>query len=329
MDEMKLLAEMREDVRPRTAYPAAFRALMTEIKAEPPAPARRFPRRPILISGVLAGAVAVGAVAVAVTTGDEQHTSPKRVPVTSSSSLTTVTSPMTLAANAIALAQHARVPGPTAWIYEKKESTTSKGPQFNGAVQQRGSHQINEAWTRVDRLYIATVKNGRTQVTSTHGGVGDPLGWPKITYAYLNSLPSDPDALVRMLRRSAGPGYPDGKEGAVFTFVMALMENYTTLPPKLNATLYGVLARLKVVHLERTKDIAGRQVLSLFRIAAGYKESIFVDPTTYAFAGRRVVKGDDRTLRGLDGTGTRREGELLVDEAILVSKIVKAPGARS
>jgi hypothetical protein len=129
------------------------------------------------------------------------------------------------------------------------------------------------------------------------------------------------------LRRNAGPGYPDGKEGAVFTFVMALMENYTTLPPKLNATLYGILARLKVVHLERTKDIAGRQVLSLYRVAAGYKESILIDPATYAFAGRRVIKGDDLTSRGLDGT--RRKGELLVDEAILVSRIVKSPGARS
>ncbi len=327
MDEMRLLAEMREDVRPSTSYPAAFRALLAEIAGGPSAPARRSRRRPILISGVLAAAVAAGAVAVVVTSADERHAPPNRVPVTSSSSLKTVTSPMTLAANAITLARKAPVPGPTAWIYEKKESTTSYGSLRDGAVQQRGSHQTKEAWTRVDRLYVATVKKGRTQVTSTHGGVGNPLGWPKITYAYLNSLPSDPDTLFSMLRRSAGPGYPDGKEGAVFTFVMALMENYTTLPPKLNATLYGVLARLKVVHLERTKDIAGRRVLSLYRIAAGYKNSILIDPTTYAYVGRRIVKGDDRTLRGLNGTG--HGGGLIVDEAILVSKIVKAPGTRA
>ena len=322
MDEMRLLAEMREDVRPHASYPAALRALMAEIAGEPPAPARRFSRRPILISGVLAGAVAAGALAVAVTSSDEPHAPPTTVRVTSPPSLKTVTSPMTLAANATALARRAPAPGPTAWIYEKKESA---GAMF----QQRGSHQITEAWTRVDRLYIATVKNGRTHVTSTNGGVGNPIGWPKITYAYLNSLPSDPDAVFRMLRRNAGPGYPDGKDGAVFSFVMALMENYTTLPPKLNATLYGVLARLKVVHLESTKDIAGRHVLSLYRIVEGEKQSILIDPATYAYAGRRISTVDDHTSRGLDGTRTLRKSELLVGEAILVSKIVNAPGARS
>jgi hypothetical protein len=298
MDEMRLLAEMREDVRPRTSYPAAFRALTAEIAGE--SPARTFRKRPVLISGLLAGAVAAGAVAVAVTSGDEPHAPAARV--TSSPSLTSVTSPMTLAANATALAQHTSAPGPTAWIYEKKET------RWKGLA----SPQVKAAWTRVDRLYVASVRNGRVQVTSTHGGVGNPTGWPKITYAYLNSLPSDPDAVLTMLRRSAGPGYPDGNDGAVFTFVMALMENYTTLPPKLNATLYGVLARLKVVHLERTRDVAGRQVLSLYRIAGGNKDSLFVDPTTYTYAGRRVVKGD----------------ELLIDEAILVSRIVKSPGTR-
>jgi hypothetical protein len=312
MDEMTLLAEMREDVRSHASYPAALRALMAEIAGEPPAPARRFSRRPVLISAMLAGAVAAGTVAVAVTSSDEPHAPPTTVQVTSPPSLKRVTSPMTLAANATALARRAPVPGPTAWIYEKKE--------YAGMGVQRGSHQITEAWTRVDRLYTATVKNGRTHVTSTNGGLGIPIGWSKITYAYLNSLPSDPDVLHRMLRRNAGPGYPDGKDGAVFSFVMALMENYTTLPPKLNATLYGVLARLKVVHLERTKNIAGRQVLSLYRIAEGHKESIFIDPVTYAFAGRRFSTVDARTVD---------KGELLVEEAILISKIVDAPGARS
>jgi hypothetical protein len=37
----------------------------------------------------------------------------------------------------------------------------------------------------------------------------------------------------------------------------------------------------------------------------------------------------DRTSHGLDGTLHLRKGELLNDEAILVSKIVNTPGARS
>src|SRR3954469_2755285 len=139
MDEMTLLAEMREDVRSHASYPAALRALMAEIAGEPPAPARRFSRRPVLISAMLAGAVAAGTVAVAVTSGDEPHAPPTTVQVTSPPSLTRVTSPMTLAANATVLARQAPVPGPTAWIYEKKETTSDVTP----------SHRITEAWTRV------------------------------------------------------------------------------------------------------------------------------------------------------------------------------------
>jgi hypothetical protein len=331
MDELDVLAEMRADVPSGTRYPAAHRALLAEISGR--TPARRRSRRPVLIGGVVAAAVAAGTTAVVVNTGGEAPSRPPKVTVAPSMRLVAVTSPATLAANAATVAQHAPVPAPTQWVYVKMESTISHAPPSGAMVQVPGSHRTTESWTRIDMLYVASVRNGRTVVTSTNGGMGNPIGWPAISYKYLNSLPSDPDALLRTMRHtmSAYPGLYGGAptDDDVFDSVLALVENYPVLPARLNAALYGVLARLKVVHLERARDNAGRTVLSLYRIQGGMKEAIFVDPTTYAYAGQRMLMVADHTLKALDGSRTLHKGEVLNDEAILVSKIVNTAGARS
>lgn len=339
VDELTLLAEMREDVPSDTRYPAAYRALMAEIAGAPPASTRRAHRRvrrPVLLSGVLAGAVATGAVVVAVNSG-EHHAPPVAHQTTSTTApplrLVAVTSPTALAANAVSVARRAPVPSAAQWVYVKLESTISHAPPSGAMVQVPGSHRTTETWTRVDMRYIASVKNGKTVVTSTNGGMGNPIGWPAINYSYLNSLPTDPDALLTLIRHTMSVpengniSHPTDQD--VFTSVLALMENYTVLPARLNAALYGVLAKLKVVHLERVKDIAGRKVLSLYRIEDGLKESILIDPKTYAYAGQKRIMVADHTSRGLDTTLHLRKGQLLDDEAIIVSKIVNSAGARS
>jgi hypothetical protein len=336
MDDLTLLARMREEVPPDTRYPVAHRALLAEISGAEPARARRN-RRPILISGLVAGTVAAGAIAVAITSSGDSGGEHRAPPIRSTTApplrLVAVTSPMALAANAATVARRAVVPAPTQWVYVKMESTISHAPPSGAMAQVPGSHQITESWTRVDMLYIASVRHGRTVVTSTNGGMGNPVGWPAISYAYLNALPTDPDALLKLMRHnmSAYPGLYGGRptDDDVFDSVIALMENYTVLPARLNATLYGVLARLKVVHLQRARDIADRRVLSLYRVQDGMKTAIFIDPATYAYAGQIRIMVADHTLRALDGSRTLHKGELLDDEAILVSKIVNSPGARS
>ncbi|HEY0541436.1 MAG TPA: CU044_5270 family protein [Actinoallomurus sp.] len=336
MDELVLLADMRTEISPDTRYPAARDALMAEISGAAPRPSPRN-RRPILISGLLAGTVAAGAIVVAATSGGEHQTPPTTNQATTAPPLrlVAVTSPMALAANAANVAQRTPIPAATQWVYVKMESTISHAPPSGAMAQVPGSHQIRETWTRVDMQYLASVRHGKTVVTSTHGGMGTPIGWPAISYSYLNSLPTNPDALLRLMRHNltnlelAGPN--DGKlsDNDVFDSAIALMENYTVLPARLNAALYGVLARLKVVHLDRARDNAGRKVLSLFRTQDGMKTAIFINPTSYAYAGQRIVMVADQTTRGNDGTHTLHKGELLDDEAILVSKIVNAPGTRS
>lgn len=343
MDELALLARMREEVPQGTPYPAALRALMAEISGPSPAPSPSLrdrlalPRR-ILIGGVLAGAVAAGAVLApaVVDSGDLDRT--RRGPVTAPTApalrLVAVTSPMTLATNAAAVASRAPVPAPTQWVYVKLRTTTSHAPPSGVQVQNPGSYEIREGWTRVDLRFVAEVRQGKVVVSGSQFGESTPIGWPygKVTHSYLNSLPTDPDRLLATIRHNTSiptPARTKGTDDDVFDAVMALMESYTVLPPRLNAALYGVLARLKVVHLERVRDNAGRKVLGLYRIKDGTKESILIDPVDYRYVGQKRIMVADHSSRGDDGALNLNKGDLLADEAILVSKIVNTAGARS
>ena len=335
MDELTLLAEMRKEIPADSRYPAAQRALMAEIAGDGRALApRRRVRRPILISGLLAGAVAASAVVTTTMSGsgNDRHAPSGAVPQVQ---LAAVTSPMALAGNAAALAQHAPVPAANQWVYVKLESTVSKGKPSGATEQVPGSHRIRETWTRVDMSATAYVKGGKviTVMNTLPPGAEMHLeGWPKpITYSYLNSLPTDAVKLFEVIKQNSRADFSSAGDEAYFASVLALMENYPVLPPKLRAGLYGVLAQLKSVRLGHLTDIAGRKVLSLDHVSKnGITESILVNPTTYAYAGRRAVVTRSSSDADTAGKTLRlRKGELLDDEAVLVSAIVNTAGARS
>jgi hypothetical protein len=332
MDELALLAEMRQDVPADMRYDAALHALNAEIIA---GGTRRSLRRPVLLSTILAGAVAAASV-VAITelnSGNDRHAPPAATSSRPALRLVAVTSPLTLADNAAVVASGFPVPSPHQWIYTKVESTTSHAPPSGAMKQDPGTHQIKEEWIQVDFQAFASISHGKLAVTQQPGGMGTPYGWPEITYKYLTSLPTDPAALLAQLRHNLAtePNPDHGQTGDAYVFqsILALVENYRVLPPKLNAALYGVLARLKTVRLGHTKDIAGRSVLSLYQIDEGYlKDEILINPTTYAYAGQKITVVRSHSNTALDGTQHFRKGEILDDEAILASKIVNSPGAR-
>jgi hypothetical protein len=59
-------------------------------------------------------------------------------------------------------------------------------------------------------------------------------------------------------------------------------------------------------------------------------ESILINPATYAYAGQRAVVTRSSSDADTAGHTLRlRQGELLDDEAVLVSRIVNTAGARS
>ncbi len=310
---------MRTDPRRRTGTPRSR---------------RRYGRMVLPAAAAAAAAAAAVAVALAGTVPAVQprHTSdqgPAGSPPTVH--LAAVTSPIALAANASVIANRSTDSGPTQWIYLKVMSTISHAPPGGIMAQIPGTRQTTQTWTRVDRRKTAILRNGEVVVNST-SIVASPVGWPHISYRYLNSLPTSPARLMDVIKHNvqAIPPVEPGATGQhIFYAVVALIENNPVLPARLSAALYGVLARLKSVHLGHATDLAGRKVLSLYQIQDGYlKEEIFINPVTYAYAGQRTVAVRAHVSGGLDGTIHVRNGELLADEAIVTSTIVNRPGEK-
>ncbi|MCP2341041.1 CU044_5270 family protein [Actinomadura rupiterrae] len=333
MDELATLSEMRSEVPDDVRYPAARQALLAEIAGRPSKARSRKVRRPVLLSGLLAGAVAASAVVAATTlgSGNSRH-APPAASASPSVRLVAVTSPMTLAFNAAALAKGSPTPQPTQWVYTRMMTTTSHDKPSGAQVQDPGTHQVKEKWDRVDFLKFASFEHGK--LVFVNGMPSQIGGWPaELDYKYLQALPTDPDKLLAAIRHNLAtvntPLEGDG-EAQVFEAVLALMENYPVLPSKLNAALYGALARTKSVRLGHVTDLAGRKVLSLYRTDAksGIRTAILINPSTYTYAGQRSVVVADSRRTGNDGTLTLHKGALLADEAILTAAIVNNAGER-
>jgi hypothetical protein len=286
---------------------------------------------PAALTAVAAGAVAAAVAIAAPTTTAHVGTRPgSNAGPMPAAAAPAVTTPMELAANATTIASHSASPGPSQWVYLKVVSTISRSPQGGVMAQIPGTRQSAETWTQAGGQESAVVQHGMVIVTSLPGS---PEGWPRISYSYLNSLPTDPASLSRVIRHnlqtlpnpfSQGAGAPQ-----VFDSVAALIENNPELPPRLSAALYGVLAQLPSVRLGHATDLAGQKVLSLYQTEDGYlRREIFINPVTYAYAGQLEIATHAHTSSGLGGSVSVGAGELLADDAIVTSQTVDHPGEK-
>jgi hypothetical protein len=232
-------------------------------------------------------------------------------------------------------------PGPHQWIYtDVLQATSSAGT--GGYLAGPPDGRLNQkTWTRVDFQEYAYLKNGKLVIAASNvprsaktGQAVEPVpfGWPSVSYAYLNSLPTGPARLMAVIKDNlkAAPD-PIGAEGTgnvgVFNAVQALLQN-TVLPPRLLAGLYGVLARDPAVNFEPlVTDLAGRSGVGFSTVQEGYlEEQIVVNPRTYAYMGYVDVAVRAHKTTGLDGTAHFRRGQVLGWEALLGSGIVQRPG---
>ena len=313
----------------QAARELAEQIMQTDPAGRPgPARHRRHPLRMVPVAAAITAAATVVAVMVALAR-PVPAVRPPRGNSWPPAHLEAVTSPAALAANATLAADRTIDPRPTQWIYLMVISTISHAPPGGAMAQIPGTRQTTGTWTRADRRQTAFLTNGRIVMMSTDI-LGSPIGWPQITYSYLNSLPTDPDRLMNVIKDNvqAIPGDdPTGQR--VFNAVVALIENNPALPARLSAALYGVLAELNSVHLGHATDLAGQRVLSLSEVQQGYlKQEIFINPATYAYTGQETLAIRDHTSTGLDGTLHIHQGELLADNAIVASAIVDHPGER-
>ncbi|MFH9724557.1 CU044_5270 family protein [Streptomyces sp. NPDC017254] len=137
------------------------------------------------------------------------------------------------------------------------------------------------------------------------------------THAYVATLPTDPEALLRLIRdetRRSG-GDPDQR---AFTAIGTLLAE-TWAPPKVTAALYEAAARIPgVTVVPSAKDAAGREGVAVARTAYGEQTQWIFDRTTSVFLGERTV------LTGTTTAGSA--GTVLGVSAVLAKACVGAPG---
>ncbi|MFJ5719909.1 CU044_5270 family protein [Streptomyces sp. NPDC093149] len=108
------------------------------------------------------------------------------------------------------------------------------------------------------------------------------------THKYVASLPTDPDALLKLIRdETRGQGQdPDQR---AFTAIGDLLAE-TWAPPQVGAALYKAAAKIPgVTVIDAATDAAGREGVAVARTAHGQQTQWVFDRTTYAFLGERTV----------------------------------------
>ncbi|MER5357496.1 CU044_5270 family protein [Streptomyces sp. NPDC002785] len=108
------------------------------------------------------------------------------------------------------------------------------------------------------------------------------------THEYVASLPTDPDALLKLIRdETHGQGQdPDQR---AFTAIGDLLAE-TWAPPQVGAALYKAAAKIPgVTVIDAATDAAGRKGIAVARTARGQQTQWVFDRSTYAFLGERTV----------------------------------------
>ncbi|WP_435971193.1 CU044_5270 family protein [Streptomyces sp. Qhu_M48] len=137
------------------------------------------------------------------------------------------------------------------------------------------------------------------------------------THTYVAGLPTDPEALLRLVREQTG-GTAGDPEQRAFTAIGTLLAE-TWAPPEVTAALYGAAARIPgVTVLPYAKDAAGREGVAVARTSRGEQTQWIFDRTTSAFLGERTVL--------TEATPAGPAGTVLGLSAVLAKAAASAPG---
>ncbi|WP_030762825.1 CU044_5270 family protein [Streptomyces griseus] len=116
-------------------------------------------------------------------------------------------------------------------------------------------------------------------------------GAPSVTepsHAYVAGLPTDPEALLRLVREQTRTGGGDADQRAFAAIGTLLAETWA--PPRVTAALYGAAARIPgVVVVPSARDAAGREGVAVARASGGERTQWVFDRSTSAFLGERTV----------------------------------------
>ncbi|MFI7708854.1 CU044_5270 family protein [Nonomuraea sp. NPDC049480] len=351
MDELKLLEEFCRDVTPtrRTAVHEGRARLLSEINEPRRARAPRF--SPPLVGAVAVVGALTAAVAIGITIAQNVDGPPADHPNDASTSHPSdmrANRPGGAVVNVQEVALHAKAAArnqpavtltPGEWVYVKTLMV-----EIDGRVLGPGSKRTSyEEWRTVDG-----------KVPPRNDNVFVPTRQP--TAKVLIDLPEDPDAALaalyaeveRIKERGTGQaedgpvlignGIIDTPRGiAAFNLVSEILKSYH-VPPQLQATLYGALARMPGVKmLPDSVDAQGRHGLALYVISEGYiRQEIILDRDTYRYLGNRRISISDHTVpppgKNVETDSHTsvhiKKGDVLGWSAQLGSALVDKPGER-
>jgi hypothetical protein len=298
---------------------------------------RRAPKRRLALATSVLAAAAVAAAAIG--TGgfglgrstDGSAASPETAGTTE---LTPVAQTFELAA-AYAAARPFTPPRADQWIYIKNRNLfPSAGSKDKG----QDPDQTLQAWNRADGKKMAGInrETGKLNIWDQDNG-----------YPALSTLPTDPQALLALLRSqlmAAGTRDKAGSDGrapalagaktdeewnALLFQRIAEILNANLLPPAVTAALWRAAALVPgVTQAPETIKVDGRQVIAVGRIQDGWRfEQLLVDPDTHEFVGYQSVAIKDFTYTtGPNGPVTEKKGQAQFSTTRLDAKIVDAAG---
>ncbi|MEU3692281.1 CU044_5270 family protein [Streptomyces narbonensis] len=139
------------------------------------------------------------------------------------------------------------------------------------------------------------------------------------THAYVAALPTDPEALLRLIREETRGDGGDADQRAFRAIGTLLAETWA--PPKVTSALYEAAARIPGVSvLPSAKDAAGREGVAVARTADGEQTQWIFDRATSAFLGERTVL--------VETTAAGKKGTVLGLSAVLAKGAVERTGER-
>ncbi|MET9606488.1 CU044_5270 family protein [Streptomyces sp. NPDC006512] len=290
--------------------------LMREIaQAEPTA--RRRSRRPLVVSlGVVAAACAV---AVTFTLSNNTPAEPARAARPEPAAVQLL--------DRVALAAGS-APAPVVrdgqFLYTKtvgQSVTLSEIPGGGGEMERIPSDDSAEYWHSVDG------SAGWAERTATGSETYPPEVSPNFnapTYRFLESLPTDPDRLLKLIyedtekQHGAGSGSTTGPDQQAFVAIGDMLGRVQA-PPGLSAALYRAAARIPgVVLAPEATDAAGRTGVAVARVHKDERTEWIFDKQSMRLLGSRTVV--------LKDSAWGKAGETVSTRAIVAQGVTDRPG---
>lgn len=274
-DDLLALRELVPPPAPRqvgaTALAAGRERLLTGIDRERSASARR-PAAPgartLLVGAAACLALAVGISAVHLSGASDRRGVPTAsgAPSAPGAAVPDAAAVAFLDRVAAAAASAARLEVREDQFVYVRSTVRSNTASFGEAPTVGAAHQ-REVWLSQD----PSVRGGERNVLREFGqdwefGYGEggvPAGLLRPTYAWLQTLPEDPDVLLALLRRESGPAGGQDSDHAAFLAIGQLLAE-TVLPPRTAGTLYEAATRLDgITVVPGVTDAVGRPGFAL------------------------------------------------------------------